>query len=200
MTSPLSALPSPDPRAEALRQALGKRSLVLVGMMGAGKSSVGKRLGRALALPFVDADEEIELAAGKTIPEIFADHGEPEFRAGERRVISRLLERGPHVLATGGGAFIDSVTRAAVAAHGVSIWLKADAEVLMRRVRRRANRPLLQTPDPDAALRALLETREPVYALADLIIQSRDVPHETVVADIVAALARRFAHAGHEAR
>ena len=164
-----------------LRQRLGARSIVLVGMMGSGKSTVGSRLAARLALPFVDADQEIEVAAGMSIPDIFASRGEAEFRAGEQRVIARLLTQGPQVLATGGGAFMNADTRARIAERGVSVWLKADPDTLMRRVRKRGNRPLLQTSDPDATLRALLAEREPVYALADLTVTSRDDPHDVVV-------------------
>jgi shikimate kinase len=175
-------------RAE-LRAALGKRAVVLVGMMGSGKSSVGKRLATRLGLPFIDADTEIETAAGMTIPEIFAQRGEAEFRDGERRVISRVLStRAPLVLATGGGAFMNAETREKISELGISIWLKAEAEVLMRRVRKRSNRPLLQTADPEATLRRMLAEREPVYALADLTLTSRDEPHEFVVEAAIAAL------------
>lgn len=173
----------------ALRAALGGRSVVLVGMMGSGKSSVGKRLATRLGLPFVDADTEIETAANMSIADIFAQRGESEFRDGERRVIGRILStRSPLVLATGGGAFMNAETRARIAEHGVSVWLKAEAEVLMRRVRRNAKRPLLQTADPDATMRRMLAEREPVYALADLTVISREEPHEIVVADSLAAL------------
>ena len=185
---------------DAIRERLGRRSIVLVGMMGAGKTTVGRRLAARLRLTFVDADCEIERAAGKTIPEIFADHGEPYFRDGERRVVARLLEGGPQVLATGGGAFMDAGTRAAVARSAVSVWLRADADVLMRRVRRRPNRPLLQTADPEATLRRLIDERYPVYALADLTITSRDAPHEAIVDEIMAALARHLLPAGRPAR
>jgi len=178
----------PTRHADTIRDALGNRSVVLVGMMGAGKSSVGRHLARALDLPFVDADDEIERAAGRTIPEIFAEHGEPYFRAGERRVILRLLEEGPQVLATGGGAYMDPATRQAIAARGVAIWLKAELEVLLRRVRRRSNRPLLRADRPEAVLQRLMEEREPVYSLAELTIQSRDVPHQITVGEILSAL------------
>jgi shikimate kinase len=162
---------------------------VLVGMMGAGKSSIGRRVAARLAIPFVDADAEIELAADMTIAEIFAVHGEPYFRAGEARVIARLLEGGPQVLATGGGAVINPDTRALIKAKGVSIWLSADFDVLMRRITKRKNeRPLLQTADPEATLRALLAERDPIYAQADITVQSRDVAHDAIVAEIVAAL------------
>lgn len=180
-------------RTARLRAALGPRAVVLVGMMGAGKSSVGRRLAAALDLPFVDADNEIEAAAGgMTIPEIFATHGEAYFRAREAKVIARLLEDGPRVLATGGGAWLDPDTRARIAQGGVSIWLKAEVDVLLKRVRKRSNRPLLATADPEAALRALVEARYPVYGLADLTVISRDAPHEHVIADLIAALEGRL--------
>jgi shikimate kinase len=177
----------------AIVAALGRRSAVLVGMMGAGKSSIGRRVALRLGIPFVDADAEIEKAAGMTIPDIFAMHGEPDFRAGEARVIARLLESGPQVLATGGGAFMNADTRAVIGAKGVSVWLKAEFEVLMRRIKRRHDRPLLKTDDPGATLRALMDERYPVYALADVTVQSREVPHEKIVDEIVSGLA---AHLG----
>jgi shikimate kinase len=170
--------------------ALEHRSIVLVGMMGVGKSSVGRRLAARLSIPFVDADSEIENAAKMTIPEIFARHGEAYFRSGEARVHARLLDSGPQVLATGGGAFMNEDTRALIKLKGVSIWLHADLDVLLRRTsKRRSDRPLLQTEDPTATLRALLAEREPTYALADLTVQSREVPHEAIVADVMTALA-----------
>ncbi|BCB17685.1 shikimate kinase [Bosea sp. ANAM02] len=172
-----------------LRSIIGQRAVVLVGMMGSGKSSVGRRLAARLGLPFVDADTEIEMAAHMTIPEIFAQRGETEFREGERRVIARVLAtRAPLVLATGGGAFMNAETRARVKELGISVWLKAEPDVLMRRVRKRSNRPLLQTADPEATLRRMLAEREPVYALADITIQSNDEPHEVVVGETIAAL------------
>lgn len=176
-------------RAAQLRARLGARSIVLVGMMGAGKTSVGRRLARQLHAPFVDADEEIERAAGKTVAEIFADHGEASFRDGERRVIARLLrEGGPKVLATGGGAFMDAETRGKVAECGVSIWLQAGIDTLLKRVGRRGDRPLLRTADPQAVLRRLLDLREPVYAEADIHILSEDVTHREMVERIIDAL------------
>jgi len=176
--------------AAPILAALGRRSIVLVGMMGVGKSSVGRRLAARLSIPFVDADSEIENAAKMTIPEIFARHGEAYFRNGEARVIARLLESGPQVLATGGGAFMNADTRALIQAKGVSIWLNADFDVLLRRTsKRKSDRPLLQTEDPAQTLRALLGEREPTYALADLTVQSREVPHEAIVADAMKALA-----------
>jgi shikimate kinase len=175
----------------AIVAALGQRSVVLVGMMGAGKSSIGRRVALRMGIPFVDADAEIEKAAQMTIPELFSQRGEAEFRAGEARVILRLLESGPQVLATGGGAFMNPDTRAAIAAKGISIWLNAEFDVLMKRIRRRHDRPLLKTDDPGATLRQLIEVRYPVYALADLTVHSRDVPHDKIVDEIVAALAER---------
>jgi shikimate kinase len=175
----------PDP---ALVAALGRRSLVLVGMMAAGKSSVGRRLGLRLGLPFVDADTEIEKAAVMTIPEIFSTHGEPYFRAGEARVIARLLDGGPQVLATGGGAFMNVDTRAAIRVKGISIWLKADFDVLLRRVKRRTDRPLLQGDEAADTLRRLMDERYPVYAEANLTVESRDVPHDAIVDEMLAAL------------
>jgi shikimate kinase len=180
-------------RAEAaVMAALGRRSIVLVGMMGAGKSSIGRRVALRLGIPFIDADAEIEKAAGMSISDIFAIRGEAEFRAGETRVIARLLESGPQVLATGGGAFVNPETRAAVAAKGISIWLKADFDVLLKRIRRRHDRPLLKTEDPGATLRKLMQERDPIYALADLTVQSRDVLHDRIVDEIVSALAGRL--------
>jgi shikimate kinase len=180
-------------RPEAvIAAALGRRSVVLVGMMGAGKSSIGRRVALRLGIPFVDADAEIEKAAGMTIPDIFATRGEAEFRAGEARVIARLLESGPQVLATGGGAFANPDTRTAIGAKGISIWLKAEFDVLMKRIRRRHDRPLLKGADPGATLRKLMEERHPVYALADLTVHSRDVLHDKIVDEIVSALAGRM--------
>ena len=167
--------------ARRVAVALGGRSIVLVGMMGAGKTSVGKRLAAKLGLPFIDADAEIEAGAQLTISEIFERFGEAYFREGERKVIARLLNGGPQVLATGGGAFMNKTTRENIAAHGVSIWLKPDVEVLLARVRKKSNRPLLQTDDPELTLRRILAERSPTYALADITIELREGPHESVV-------------------
>jgi shikimate kinase len=167
---------------QAITGALGQRSIVLVGMMGAGKSSIGRRLAGRLGIPFVDADGEIESAAGMTIPEIFARHGEPYFRAGEARVIARLLDNGPQVLATGGGAVMNEPTRDLIRGKAVSVWLKADLDVLMKRTKRRSDRPLADK------MKDLLPLREPVYAQSDIIVQSRDEPHDTIVDEIIAAL------------
>jgi shikimate kinase len=169
---------------------LGK-TLVLVGMMGAGKTSVGRRLAGVLGVPFRDADAEIEAAAGCTINEIFERFGEPEFRAGERKVILRLLQEPPHVLATGGGAFMDPETRARIKEDAISVWLKADIELLLERVGRKDNRPLLRNTDSRAALTHLLKEREPVYAEADITVQSEGGPHEMVVKRILNALEAR---------
>jgi len=188
------------PGAErAVAEALGARSVVLVGMMGAGKSSIGRKLAQMLGIPFMDADTEIETAADMTIPEIFSRHGEPYFRAGEARVIARLLEGGPQVLATGGGAFMRDETREAIRAKGISVWLKADYDVLARRIKRRNDRPLLKTDDPAATLRTLMDERYPVYAQADITVLSRDVPHETIVGEILSALVGWLGSAGHGA-
>jgi shikimate kinase len=185
------AQPSAPQDAE-ITAALGRRSIVLVGMMGAGKSTIGRRLAGRLRLPFLDADIEIEAAAGMSIPDIFETHGEPHFRDGEARVITRLLDNGPAVLATGGGAFMREETRNRIRDKAVSIWLKADADIIMRRVKRRADRPLLQTEDPAATVSRLLEQREPVYQNADLTIWSRDVPHERIVDECIEALRARL--------
>lgn len=175
--------------AATIRRRLGARSLIMVGLMGCGKSTIGRRLAARLDIPFVDADDEIERSAQKTIPEIFADHGEAYFRDGERRVIQRILQNGPQVLATGGGAYMNAETRATIRAAGIAIWLKAELPILMRRVLKRDNRPLLKVEDPEDVMRRLMLVRYPVYADADLIIESRDVPHEVIVDEILACLA-----------
>ena len=174
---------------EIAHQKLGNRALVLVGLMGAGKTSVGRRLAEKLEIPFVDADHEIEVAAGKTIPEIFADHGEDYFREGERRVIARLLENGQQVLATGGGAFMNAETREKIKNSSVSLWLKADLNVLLKRVAKRNDRPLLQTDDPATIMKHLIDMRYPVYAQSDITVESRDVQHGQMVNDVIKALA-----------
>ena len=168
--------------------ALSGRSVVLVGMMGAGKTSVGKRLATKLGLPFVDADAEIEAGAQLTISEIFERFGEAYFREGERKVIARLLKGGPLVLATGGGAFMNATTRHNIASHGLSIWLKPNFDILLARVRKKSNRPLLKTADPEQTLRRLLEERSPTYALADFTIESVDAAHDSVVDAILRRL------------
>ena len=172
-----------------IRDKLGSRSIVLVGMPGCGKSAIGRRLAPLLELPFVDADEEIEQAAGKSIKEIFADHGEAYFRDGERRVIARLLASGPQVLATGGGAMMVEETRANIRSAGISIWVKADLPVLVRRVSKRSNRPLFEGRDPEIVMKELMEARYPIFATADIAVESRDVPHDVIVGEIVEAIA-----------
>jgi shikimate kinase len=175
---------------DSIRRYVKKHPLVLIGLMGAGKSSVGKRLATTLDIPFSDADQEIEKAAGKSISEIFEEDGEAFFRDGERRVIARLLGEGGKVLATGGGAFMNEETRRHIAECGISVWLKADLDILMNRVSRRDTRPLLKTPDPRGVMKALIDERYPVYALADITIESRDVAHEVIVDEIIDAVGR----------
>jgi shikimate kinase len=192
MPDTASQAPTSAPQDAEITAALGARSVVLVGMMGAGKSTIGRRLAARLQLPFTDADTEIEAAAGMSIPDIFETHGEPHFRDGEARVIARLLDNGPAVLATGGGAFMREDTRNRIRAKAISVWLKADADIIMRRVRRRADRPLLHTPDPVGTVNRLLEQREPVYQSADLTIASRDVPHDKIVDECIGALRIRL--------
>jgi len=179
--------PADNGSERALVAALGRRSIVLVGMMGAGKSSIGRRLAARLGIPFIDADAEIESAAGMTIPEIFERHGEPYFRAGEARVIARLLDNGPQVLATGGGAVMDQQTRDLIQIKGISVWLKADLDVLMKRTKRRNDRPLAER------IKELLPAREPVYARSDIVVQSRDEPHDTIVDEILAEMPKHLA-------
>jgi shikimate kinase len=191
---PESASPAPESQnldAE-ISAALGKRSIVLIGMMGAGKSTIGRRMAVRLRLPFLDADTEIETAAGMSIPDIFETHGEPHFRDGEARVIARLLDSGPAVIATGGGAFMREETRGRIRNQAVSIWLKADADVIMKRVRRRSDRPLLQNADPEGTVSRLLDEREPIYGTADITILSRDVPHDKIVDECIEALHARL--------
>lgn len=186
--SPLQSSPATPDAASRLVARLAGRHVVLVGLMGAGKTSVGRRLAQRLGLHFVDSDHAIEESARMTIPEIFATLGEAEFRAGERKVIARLLNEKQQVIATGGGAFMDAETRARIRERGVSLWLNAELPVLMRRVQRRQNRPLLQSEDPQGTMRRLMETRYPVYAEADASILSQEVPHETMVQAALEAL------------
>jgi shikimate kinase len=180
--------PQVDHLVQPVLANLDKRALVLVGLMGCGKTSVGRRLAAALGLRFVDADEEIERSADKSVAEIFAEHGEQYFRDGERRVIERLLKEGPIVIATGGGAYMNATTRENIKKHGLSIWLKADLHVLMKRVMRRDNRPLLKTADPEGTMRRLMAERYPVYAGADMTVESREVPHDEMVSFILKSL------------
>lgn len=180
-----------EPAAELRRMAKGldpERTLALVGLMGAGKTTVGRRLAQALGRPFVDADAEIAAAASRSVEEIFAEHGECAFRRGERQVIARLLAGPPHVLATGGGAFMDARTRALLKERAISIWLKAPLDVLMKRVMRRNDRPLLQESDPRAVMERLMLERYPVYAEADIVVETGGGPHRSAVAEIIAAL------------
>lgn len=179
---------TPSKTRNRVKEVLNGRSLVMIGLMGAGKTTVGRRVAQRLGLPFSDADNEIERAAGKTIPEIFEDHGEQHFRDGERRVIARLLDSGQQVIATGGGAFMNEQTRINISETGIAVWLRADLDLLMKRVLRRSNRPLLNTSDPEAVMRKLIDQRYPVYALADVIVDSRDVPHNTIVNDVLNAI------------
>jgi shikimate kinase len=194
--------PAPTTTQEAsikpalIKSALGARSVVLVGMMGAGKSTIGRRLAARLGLPFFDADVEIEAAAGMSIPDIFETRGEPDFREGEARVIARLLDSGPAVIAPGGGALMKKETRDRIRDKAVSIWLKADVDIIMRRVKRRSDRPLLRTADPEATVGRLLSEREPIYQQADLTIWSRDVPHDKIVDECVEALHGRLCDEG----
>ena len=180
-------------KSAAIRRALGHKSVVLIGLMGAGKTAIGRRLGNRLDIPFTDADTEIESAAGQSISEIFAKHGESYFRDGERKVIARLLGDGPQVLATGGGAYMNAFARKLIAKKSVSVWLKADLDVLLERVRRRNNRPLLKCENPQEVMQQLIDERYPIYAEADITIQSRDVTHETIVGEIVMALYAKLA-------
>ncbi|HEY1243596.1 MAG TPA: shikimate kinase [Hyphomicrobiaceae bacterium] len=176
---------------QRIREQLGLRSIVLIGMPGSGKSALGRRLAPRLELPFVDVDEEIERAAGKSIKEIFADHGEASFRDGERRVIARLLASGPQVLATGGGALLNESTRAGIRSSGIAVWVKADVAILVRRVAKRNTRPLFEGRDPETVVKNLMDARNPLYAsVADLTVESRDVPHEAIVGEMIDALAQ----------
>lgn len=186
-TEPRAAI-APDKRSADAGVA-PLRTIVLVGLMGAGKTKIGRRLASRLNLPFFDSDDEIESAAGETIEEIFANRGEAVFRDGERRVIARLLDGSVHVLSTGGGAFMDPATRRLIAARGVSVWLRAELDVLFARVSRRTNRPLLKTPDPRAVLAGLMDRRYPIYAEADITIDSGNGPPDATTSRVIAALA-----------
>ena len=183
---------APSARTAAILRHLGSRPIVLTGMMGAGKTVMGRRLAAQLGLDFVDSDIEIETAAGMTIPDIFARHGEPFFRDRENRVVGRLIGGGARVVATGGGAFIHPATRAAIKSGSLSVWIRADFDVLMRRVRKRSNRPLLRTADPEGTLKRLMAERYPVYAEADVTVESRDCSQDAMVETMVAAIAERL--------
>lgn len=167
---------------------LGQRSIVFVGLMGAGKTAIGRKVAATLGLPFLDSDQEIEAVSRMTVPELFERYGEPEFRALEQRVIQRLLDHGPQVLSTGGGAFMNGQTRELVAASAVSVWLKADIDVLMERVSKKQNRPLLKNPDPRGVMERLMAERYPVYGLADITASTRDEKKEVIAAEVVDAL------------
>lgn len=174
---------------------LGRRSIVFVGLMGAGKTAIGRKLAATLGLPFLDSDQEIEAVSRMTVPELFERYGEPEFRALEQRVIARLLDHGPQVLSTGGGAFMNAQTRDLIARLGVSVWLKADIDVLMERVSKKQNRPLLKNPDPRGVMERLIAERYPVYGLADVTVPTRDERKEVITAEVASALLANLAGA-----
>ncbi|MEO1397641.1 MAG: shikimate kinase [Pseudomonadota bacterium] len=176
-------------RSSTIRRALNGRSIVLVGIMGVGKSTIGKKLSQYLDIPFVDADKEIEKAAGMAIEDIFDQFGEEAFRSGEKKVINRLMGEGQKILATGGGAFMNEDIRKDIAESGVSVWLNADLDILMKRVQRRSDRPLLKTDDPEATMKALLDERNPIYALSDIHIESRTVSRDVIAGEVVDLLA-----------
>lgn len=192
MSSPDSSVGGERPEAAPELRGLD-RTVALVGLMGAGKSTVGRRLAHALGLPFADADEAIVDAAGQSIQEIFAQHGECEFRRGERKVIARLLDEAPHVLATGGGAFVDPATRALMKEKAITVWLKAPLEVLMKRVSRRDDRPLLKEDDPRAVMQRLMNERYPLYAEADIVVETGAGPHHLAVNAVLEALRAHLA-------
>lgn len=176
--------------------ALRRKTIALVGLMGVGKSSIGRRLAGALGLPFRDADAEVEAAAGRSIADIFAEFGEGAFRDGERKVIARLLEEGPHVLATGGGAFMNDQTRALIKDKAVSVWLKGDLELLARRIARKSDRPLVAGKDPLTVLNEQALVRYPFYAQADIVVETGETPHQAAVESILTALNDHFAKVG----
>ena len=184
---------APKPNADVIRARLGVRSIALVGMPGSGKSSIGRRLAPRLDLPFIDSDAKIEEAAGgMSIADIFAKHGEGEFRSLEARVIARLIDDGPSVISTGGGALLNDGTRELLRDRAISVWLNAEIPVLMRRIRRKSDRPLLAGKDPEETLKKLLSEREPLYAGARIVVTSREGPHETVVDSIIDAIEREL--------
>ena len=183
---------SRDHKREMLQQLIGDRPIVLIGMMGAGKTTVGRRLATRLGRHFVDSDEEVEKAAGMSIEDIFAAHGEADFRAGEVKVIARLLKESGMVLGTGGGAFMNAETRAVIKETAVSVWIKADFDLLFQRVSRRSNRPLLKTANPRETLQKLIDARYPTYAEADITIVSRDVPQDQVASEVIDAIVARY--------
>jgi shikimate kinase len=179
--------------AAAVLDSIGRRSIVFVGLMGAGKTAIGRKVAQALRLPFIDSDHEIEAVSRMTIPDLFERYGETEFRALEERVVGRLLENGPQVVSTGGGAYMNERTREAIAANGLSVWLKADLDTLMTRVAKKQNRPLLKTADPRAVMQRLMAERHPIYALADLTVNTRDDRREVIAAEVIQALAALLA-------
>lgn len=179
---------------QKVKTILSEKSLVLVGLMGAGKSAIGRRIASRLQMKFLDADTEIETAAGQSISNIFAEHGEAYFRDREEKIIERLLVDGPLILATGGGAFMSSVTRNNIKTHGVSVWLRAELDVLMERVGRRDHRPLLQTSNPTEVMQKLIDERYPIYSQSDITVESRDVAHEVIVQEILKAIANQSQH------
>lgn len=189
---------SKDHKREMLQQLIGDRPIVLIGMMGAGKTTVGRRLAARLGRHFVDSDEEVEKAAGMSIEDIFAAHGEADFRAGEVKVIARLLKEGGIVLGTGGGAFMNAETRGLIKQSAVSVWIKADFELLFQRVSRRSNRPLLKTANPRETLQKLIDARYPTYAEADITITSRDVPQDQVASEVIDAIVAHFGAPGRD--
>lgn len=192
MTVQAASLPTEDHAALLTR--LGSRSIVFVGLMGAGKTAIGRKVAGQLGLSFIDSDHEIESVSRMTIPDLFERYGEAEFRALEQRVIHRLVtENGPQVLSTGGGAFMNEQTREVVAEHGVSVWLKAELDLLMERVAKKQNRPLLKNDNPRAVLQGLMDVRYPVYATADITVVTRDERKEVIAAEVVNALAGHFA-------
>lgn len=174
--------------AEQVLLRLGDRAIVFVGLMGAGKTAIGRKVAQALDLPFIDSDTEIETVSTMSIPELFERYGEPEFRSLENRVVTRLLEGGRRVLSTGGGAFMNAATRDAIRARGVSVWLKADLDLLMERVSKKKNRPLLKNPDPRGVMARLIAERYPVYAEADITVETRDDRREVIAAEVIAAI------------
>ncbi|MEP9372967.1 shikimate kinase [Mesorhizobium sp. KR1-2] len=191
--------PTADNQAELLKR-LGNRSIVFVGLMGAGKTVIGRRVAAALELPFIDSDHEIETVSRMTIPELFTRYGEPEFRALEQRVIQRVLEGGPQVLSTGGGAFMNAQTRAAIAELGISVWLKADLDTLMDRVGKKPTRPLLQNADPRGVMERLMAERYPVYETAHVTVLTREERKEVIADEVIAALGEYLNGQGQGAR
>ncbi len=185
-------------RPKAAPLELHGRSIALVGLMGAGKTTIGRKLAQILGLPFIDSDAEIERVSRMTVSELFAAYGEPEFRALEARVVARIAEEGPRVIGTGGGAYMNEATRALLRERAYTVWLKADLDLLMERVSKRPTRPLLQATDPRTVMRELMDRRYPVYAQADLTVQSRNARRETIAAEIVSALRRKIEKDGQE--